>query len=93
MGLSLLKSNLNFLKKCLDKWVHFRPYIAFLGVLVYVLGIVTILNPDGVHFFLSRWKYNNPELSEPGRLLEQIGGGFIVVIGIGIMTGALLLLV
>ncbi|MGF0019923.1 IS66 family insertion sequence element accessory protein TnpA [Sporofaciens sp. SGI.106] len=24
MGLSLLKSNLNFLKKCLDKWVHFR---------------------------------------------------------------------
>lgn len=70
-----------------------RPYIAFLGVLVYVLGIVTILNPDGVHFFLSRWKYNNPELSEPGRLLEQIGGGFIVVIGIGIMTGALLLLV
>ena len=60
---------------------------------MYVLGIVTILNPDGVHFFLSRWKYNNPELSEPGRLLEQIGGGFIVVIGIGIMTGALLLLV
>ena len=52
-----------------------------------------LVDSDGVHFFLSRWKYNNPELSEPGRLLEQIGGGFIVVIGIGIMTGALLLLV
>ena len=24
MGLSLPKSNLIFLKKCLDKWVHFR---------------------------------------------------------------------
>ena len=27
MGLSLPKSNLIFLKKCLDKWVHFRPLI------------------------------------------------------------------
>ena len=30
MGLSLPKSNLIFLKKCLDKWVHFRlsdPYL------------------------------------------------------------------
>ena len=26
MGLSLPKSNLIFLKKCLDKWVHFRCY-------------------------------------------------------------------
>ena len=26
MGLSLPKSNLIFLKKCLDKWVHFRAY-------------------------------------------------------------------
>ena len=25
MGLSLPKSNLIFLKKCLDKWVHFNP--------------------------------------------------------------------
>ena len=25
MGLSLPKSNLIFLKKCLDKWVHFTP--------------------------------------------------------------------
>ena len=27
MGLSLPKSNLIFLKKCLDKWVHFILYI------------------------------------------------------------------
>ena len=26
MGLSLPKSNLIFLKKCLDKWVHFTEY-------------------------------------------------------------------
>lgn len=26
MGLSLPKSNLIFLKKCLDKWVHFSRY-------------------------------------------------------------------
>lgn len=28
MGLSLPKSNLIFLKKCLDKWVHFTWKIA-----------------------------------------------------------------
>ena len=27
MGLSLTKSNLIFLKKCLDKWVHFTAII------------------------------------------------------------------
>ena len=28
MGLSLPKSNLIFLKKCLDKWVHFTSHKA-----------------------------------------------------------------
>ena len=31
MGLSLPKSNLIFLKKCLDKWVHFKPTYLLTG--------------------------------------------------------------
>ena len=33
MGLSLPKSNLIFLKKCLDKWVHFTIYVKELPLL------------------------------------------------------------
>lgn len=68
-------------------------YMQGLGLLVYILGIVSILYPDEAHFFLSRWRYHNPELSETGRLMEQIGGVMLSVLGVSIMSGVLLMLV
>ncbi|MDO4340203.1 MAG: hypothetical protein Q4C91_19295 [Eubacteriales bacterium] len=68
-------------------------YFSVIGILVYILGVVSILHPDEAHFFLSRWKYHNPELSETGRLMEQIGGVALCVLGVSIMSGILLVLV
>lgn len=62
-------------------------YINLVGMMIYSLGIVTVLYPHKVHFFLIGWRYNNPKLSDMGRLSEQIGGVVIGVIGILVMTG------
>lgn len=67
-------------------------YLQAIGVLVYIMGIVIILYPDEAHFFLEKWRYKEPELSDLGRLLEQIGGLAVVILGIGIMTGVIFIL-
>ena len=36
MGLSLPKSNLNFKKKCLDKWVHFKIMLTTPSYVIYL---------------------------------------------------------
>lgn len=66
-------------------------YIQAFGVLIYVLGILSVLYPDTAHFFLSRWRYKDPELSEAGRFLEQAGGLTVSALGAGIMSGAVFL--
>ena len=63
-----------------------------LGVLIYVLGIVQIYDPDKVYFFLRRWQFQNPELSDEGRTVTIIGGVIICIIGIGVMSGLILYL-
>lgn len=62
-------------------------YILGAGVLVYILGVVTVLYPDKVHFLFSKWAYNNPELSDAGILAERIGGVVVLILGICLMTG------
>lgn len=68
-------------------------YIQILGILFYIWGIVSIIYPDQVYFFLRKWQYKNPELSDAGRLLEQAGGAFLCLFGVGIMSGIILLLI
>lgn len=68
-------------------------YLQVLGILVYIVGILLILYPNKAHFFLGKWRYNNPELSEAGRAMEQIEGGILVILGIGMMSGILMLVV
>ena len=63
-----------------------------LGILIYVLGIVQIYCPDKVYFFLRRWQFQNPELSDEGRTVTIIGGVIICIIGIGVMSGLILYL-
>ncbi|HCT89954.1 MAG TPA: hypothetical protein DF613_01020 [Lachnospiraceae bacterium] len=65
-------------------------FVPFLGILIYIIGIATILKPDEVHFFLRRWQYTTPELSDSGRTLERISGAAIAVLGLAVMSGLLL---
>lgn len=58
-----------------------------LGILIYVLGIVQIYCPDKVYFFLRRWQFQNPELSDMGKAVVVIGGVILCIIGIGVMSG------
>lgn len=60
------------------------------GILIYVLGIVQIYCPDQVYFFLRRWQFQNPELSDEGKAVVVIGGVILCVIGIGVMSGLIL---
>ena len=63
-----------------------------LGVLIYVLGIVQIYDPDKVYFFMRRWQFQNAELSDEGRAVTILGGVSICIIGIGVMSGLILYL-
>ena len=67
-------------------------YLEVVGLFFYILGIMSMVYPDKMHFFLKRWAYNNPELSESGRVMEQIGGGFVAIMGIVLMSGVLFLI-
>lgn len=60
-----------------------RGVIALIAayILLYVVGALSFLYPDRVHFFGSRWAYKNPELSESGVLLQKLGGIAAIVIG------------
>lgn len=58
-----------------------------LGILIYVLGIVQIYCPDKMYFFLRRWQFQNPELSDTGRIVVVIGGVILCIVGIGVMSG------
>ena len=68
-------------------------YLQVLGIILYILGIVTVLYPNEVHFFLTRWKYDYPELSESGLLMERIGGVIESLIGIVFMFGLVVLFI
>lgn len=68
-------------------------YMNVFGLIFYVLEIIQILYPDESHFFLSRWRYNHTELSDDGRLVEQLGGVILAVCGIGIMSGLIFILI
>ena len=58
-----------------------------LGILLYVLGMVQIYCPDKMYFFLRRWQFQNPELSDTGKAVVVIGGVILCIIGIGVMSG------
>lgn len=68
-------------------------YIQILGSLIYIWGIVSILYPDNVYFFLQRWRFKDPQLSETGRLLEQAGGAVLTILGISIMSGIMQIMI
>ena len=56
-------------------------YFVLLGALLYVIGVLNFLYPDMMHFMGSRWRYRNAELSDDGRLAEQVGGVVCMIVG------------
>lgn len=68
-------------------------YMQVLGIIFYILGIITVLYPNEVHFFLTRWKYDSPELSESGMLMERIGGMIECLVGIVFMSELIVLFI
>lgn len=70
-----------------------RWYINLLGLIFYVLGILFILFPEKSAFYGTRWRYRrSPELSGEGIASMRIAGVIAMLIGIGFLSGVILLL-
>lgn len=68
-------------------------YAPVFGIIMYILGIICFLYPEETYFLLSRWRYQNPELSESGILIQRIGAAAICLAGVVFMSGMLVLFV
>lgn len=55
------------------------------GVAACLGGVWTLMFPNETHFFLLKWAYKEPELSESGLFFQRLGGGILLVVGIVIM--------
>lgn len=53
----------------------------FLGTIGYALGAAGFLFPDKLHFFLRRWQYAEPELSDGGRFVARISAIVTMILG------------
>ena len=49
--------------------------------LVYAVGAFSFLAPDRAAFFLQMWRYDQAELSDAGRWVEQMGGTLLMLFG------------
>lgn len=74
-------------KETISTW-----YMNILGLFLYILGIICAIYPEECYFFLKKWQFKNGELSDLGRLWQQVGGGIIAAMGIFIMSGMAMLL-
>ncbi len=72
-----------------EQWgpLWFPPLMA----IVYLLGMVQILWPEETYFFLSRWRYTHPELSEDGLMVQKLGGWVALIGPVLLMYGLLLI--
>lgn len=66
-------------------------WLMLFGIVLYILGIVIIRNPEASFFFLNRWRYKDAELSEAGKVVEQIGGIAVMIVGAVFLSGIFLL--
>ncbi len=55
--------------------------VVLVGGLIYILGALSFLYPEKVHFFGNRWRYKNAELSDDGIFMEKFGGIIGMVLG------------
>lgn len=55
------------------------------AALLYGLGLLNLLWPDRMFFLFSRWQYSHAELSDAGRLAQQLGGVLLLAVGVGVL--------
>lgn len=66
-------------------------WLMLFGTVLYISGILIIRNPEASFFFLNRWRYKDAELSEAGKVVEQIGGIAVMIVGAVFLSGIFLL--
>lgn len=63
--------------------------VIVMAALIYALGIASFFWPEEVHFFGSRWRYANPELSYDGIVVQKISGVACAVVGVVLLYAPL----
>jgi hypothetical protein len=58
-------------------------------MVIYALGIASFFWPEEVHFWGSRWRYVNAELSDEGILVQKISGAACAVVGVVLLYAPL----
>lgn len=62
-----------------------------LGGLLYLIGAVTFLYPEKVHFFGTRWRYKNAELSDDGIMMQMFSAVVMMIMAAIIMMNPALI--
>lgn len=62
-----------------------EPWLLLLAALLYGLGLLNLLWPEKMFFLFNRWQYSHAELSDEGRLAQQVGGVVWVAISAGVL--------
>lgn len=62
-----------------------EPLMIALAALLYGLGLLNLLWPDRMFFLFSRWQYSHAELSDEGRLAQQLGGVVFGAVSVGVL--------
>ena len=62
-----------------------EPLLVLLAALLYGLGLLNLLWPEKMFFLFSRWQYSHAELSDEGRLAQQLGGVVWIAISVGVL--------
>lgn len=60
-------------------------WIVLVSAVIYIIGALSFLFPNAMHFGFFGWMYEKPQLSEEGIALEQIGAVILMLVGIGVM--------
>lgn len=68
-------------------------YVPVLGIILYIIGVITVMYPEEMHFLFIRWRYRNPELSDEGILLERISGIALCIAGLAFMSSLFFLFI
>lgn len=62
-----------------------EPLVILLAALLYGLGLLHLLWPERMFFLFSRWRYSHAELSDEGRLAQQLGGAVWIAVSVGVL--------
>ena len=56
-----------------------------IGVIAIILGIISLVSPETAWYLSYGWRYKNAEPSDVALIMERIGGGVGILLGIVIL--------